>query len=76
MKNIQVKVYLCCDEHGNYRAIGSSAITDLTEHEAIAIIESDIKKENTGVITTTFKVNAQLPEPYKEEKDEIDNVSK
>ena len=63
MTNVQVKIYLSIDQHGNYQAIGGSAINDKNEHTAIAIVEDGIKKEGVGVTTTTFKVNVQLPEP-------------
>lgn len=63
MKQIQIKVYLSVDEHGNYQAIGGSSINEKNEHAAIAIVEDGIKKENVNTTTTTFKVNFQLPEP-------------
>lgn len=65
------------DEHGNYRAIGSSAITDLTRTEAISIIESEIIRPETGYKTQSFNVMVELPEIYEkeEEKEEDDKPS-
>lgn len=72
MKQQKIKVYLCIDEHGNYRAIGSSDINDQNKNTAIAIIEDDIKKVGVNSITTTFNVNVDLPPetiPEPEEKE-------
>ena len=61
MSQIQVQVYICIDEHGNYAAIGASQITDLNKNVPIAIIEDEIKKEGVVTNTTSFKVNVDLP---------------
>lgn len=74
MSQIKVRAYICVDEHGNYRIIGSSAITDLNKNTAIAIIEDDIKKDGVNATTTSFQVQIELPTP-KEKVNEVDNVS-
>lgn len=77
MSQIKVRAYICVDEHGNYRIIGSSAITDLNKNTAIAIIEDDIKRDGVNSVTTSFQVQIELPTPTPIEKEENEkqNVS-
>ena len=77
MSQIKVRAYISIDEHGNYRIIGSNAITDSNKHVAVAIIEDEIKREGVNSATTSFQVNIELPTPtpLEEVKDEVNNVS-
>ena len=77
VSQIKVRAYICVDEHGNYRIVGSSAITDLNKNTAIAIIENDIKKEGVNATTTSFQVQIELPTPtpIAKEENEVNNVS-
>ena len=61
MSQIQVKIYVCVDEHGNYRAVGGSHINEQNEHQALAIVEETIKNQDVKTTTTSFKVNIELP---------------
>lgn len=70
MSQIKVRAFICVDEHGNYRIVGSSAITDLNKNTAIAIIEDDIKKDGVNSITTSFQVQIELPPPTPAEEPE------
>ena len=63
MSQIKVKAYLCIDEHGNYRIVGSSDITDMNKNTAVALVEDEIKREGVNSVTTTFQVNIELPTP-------------
>lgn len=65
MTQKKIEIHICIDEHGNYNAMGSSKITEENKHQAIAIIEEDIKVDEIATTTTSFKVNIELPEPNK-----------
>jgi hypothetical protein len=74
MSDIKARIFICIDEHGNYRAIGSSSITDSTKNQAIAIIENEIKLEGVSATTTSFQVNVTLPEPTEKETQNEPNI--
>lgn len=72
MATKQITVYLCVDQHGNYRAIGSNQITLANAGQAIAIIEDDLKKEGVTTLTTVINAMVNLPD---EPAIEPDNAS-
>lgn len=71
MKQIKVEAFVCIDEHGNYRVLGTSESGK--ERDMIAIVESGIKLEGVNAKTVSFKVMVQLPEPSNKEGESNEN---
>ena len=63
MSNIKMKIHFCIDEHGNYRAVGSSDLNDISTKNAIALVEGPIRLDGVATKTGSFQVSVDLPDP-------------
>ena len=60
MPEQKVKIVIAIDEHGNYRAIGGSG---MSETAMAALCLDFIETTDYNHIVTSFNVNVPLPEP-------------
>ena len=60
---MKINVYLCIDEHGNWQAVGSSKENDMNRGQFVELAEFGIKNDTVNTMTTSFKVDVQLPSP-------------
>lgn len=63
---IPVKVFICIDEHGNYRAMGASSVNNSNINTVLSIIKDGIEAPGVNSVTTSFDVVLDLPQPMEQ----------